>query len=104
MQAKLEEKPEGMTAERETKILERAIKEWGTNNTIVLVIEDLSELSAWLSKYLRCGDNSAVLDAVSHEIARTNILLNTLELIFGDDPEREIKILESIERRVKADD
>lgn len=104
MQENVSKKPEGMTADREARILESAIKVWGKNNAIVRAMEGLAELSAWLSKYLRYGDNPAVLDAVSLEIAKTNISLNTLQLIFGDDPETEIKILESMERRVRPDD
>ena len=42
-----------MTQEREGKILESAIKTWGEEAQIVVAIEEMSELTKALSKYLR---------------------------------------------------
>ena len=46
---------DGMTQEREAKILEGAIEKWGVTAQVVVAIEELSELQKELCKFLRYG-------------------------------------------------
>lgn len=89
---------DGMTQEREAKILEGAIEKWGVTAQVVVAIEELSELQKELCKFLRYG----ICDALTmhDEMADVSIMLNQLSLIFGDPTDREIAKLERLEGRV----
>ena len=87
-----------MTQEREARILEGAIEKWGIRMQVVVAIEELSELIKELTKYLRFGSCDR-LD-MHDGLADVSIMLNQLELIFGDPTEREIAKLERLEGRV----
>lgn len=101
------EKTKEMTQEREAAILEAAINKWGNRLQIVVAIEELSELQKALCKYLRClaadadcEDLSCAEAAIKEEIADASIMLNQLELIFGDCTEEEVRKLERLEKLV----
>ena len=88
----------GMTQEREAAILEGAIEKWGVQAQVIVAIEELSELTKELTKFLRFGSCDR-LD-IHDEMADVSIMLAQLELIFGDPTEREIVKLERLEGRV----
>lgn len=97
-----------MTQEREGKILESAIKMWGEEAQIVVAIEEMSELTKALSKYLRYyvaeqGDHGQIVADIREEMADVGIMLNQMELIFGDPTEEEILKLLRLEQRIEAE-
>lgn len=63
--------------------------------------EELSELQKELTKWLRGKCNPAGL---LEEMADVSIMLNQLQLIFGDPTEQEIAKLERLERLVHGGD
>ena len=97
-----------MTQEREAKILEGAIKTWGEEAQSVVAIEELSELTKALTKWLRHylpgqGDYEQIVSDIREEMADVGIMLNQLCLIFGDPTEEEILKLLRLEQRIKAE-
>lgn len=101
------DKTKEMTQEREAAILEGAINKWGNTLQITVAIEELSELQKALCKYQRWatttkdGEGRAeVVASIKDEIADVSIMLNQLELIFGDCTEEEIAKLERLEKMV----
>ena len=95
-----------MTLVREADILEGAIKKFGIRPQVIVAIEELAELQKELTKYLRAGYVSEVHKDYSNileEMADVSIMLNQLELIFGDPIEEEIAKLERLEGLVQDD-
>lgn len=97
-----------MTQEREAKILEGAIKTWGEEAQSVVAIEELSELTKALIKWLRHyltgqGDYEQIVSDIREEMADVGIMLNQLCLIFGDPTEEEILKLLRLEQRIEAE-
>ena len=70
---------DGMTQEREAKILEGAIEKWGATAQVVVAIEELSELQKELCKYLR-GRGS--FEHIAEEIADVEIMLEQMKMLF----------------------
>ena len=93
----MDEKNE-MTQEREIAILEGAIKKFGPRPQVIVSIEELAELQKELTKWLR---GKGTRDGLMEEMADVSIMLNQLELIFGDPVEEEIAKLERLERLVQ---
>lgn len=91
-----------MTQEREGRILEAAIDTWGSEMQIVVAIEEMSELTKALTKYIR-ADDAATISATSirEEMADVGIMLNQLSLIFSDTTEEEICKLNRLRRRIE---
>lgn len=87
----------GMTQEREAAILEDAISYYGSDAQIVKAIEELGELTVELARH-RNGLGS--VEALREELADAFIMLNQLELIFGDVTEAEISKLERLDRMI----
>ena len=97
-----------MTQEHEAKILEGAIKTWGQEAQSVVAIEELSELTKALTKWLRYylasqGDYEQIVADIREEMADVGIMLNQLCLIFGDPTEEEILKLLRLEQRIEAE-
>ena len=92
-----------MTQKREAQILEGAIKKWGPEAQIVIAMEEMAELTKALTKYLRYGEISPVMENLKSEMADVSIMLNQLELIFGPPDDEEIEKLERLERRLQDD-
>ena len=98
---------DGMTAEREGRILEAAVKTFGKAAQVDMMIEEMSELTKALLKWRRAalidGDNTEdKYNAVLEEMADVQIMLNQMALIFGDSTEYEIAKLERLEKRIAA--
>lgn len=99
---------ENMTAEREGRILQSAIDTWGPRTQTVKAMEELAELIQALSRrllcmYLNAPGGNAALENVREEMADVSIMLNQLELIYGDTTEEEIKKLLRLEARIAAE-
>ena len=90
---------EPMTQEREAAILEGAITHFGAEAQIIKAIEELGELSVELARDL--NETPGRPDALKEELADAFIMLNQLELIFGDVTEIEIAKLERLEGMIE---
>lgn len=90
-----------MTQEREGRILEAAIDTWGPEMQIVVAIEEMSELTKALTKYIRADDAATIVTNIREEMADVGIMLNQLSLIFGDTAEEEIRKLNRLRRRIE---
>lgn len=89
--------PPTMNQERETAILEGAISHYGSDAQIVKAIEELGELTVELARH-RNGQGN--VEALREELADAFVMLNQLELIFGDVSEIEVAKLERLERMI----
>ena len=89
-----------MTQEREAAILEGAIHHFGSDAQIVKAIEELGELTVELARHRNGLGN---VEALRGELADAFVVLNQMELIFGDVTEIEIAKLERLERMVNGD-
>lgn len=91
-----------MTPEqKEMALYEGAVEKFGAQAQILLAIEEMSELTKALLKCIRNedfghGDRDAVLKAVAEERADVSIMLNQLDVIFGDNSEEECAKLEHL--------
>lgn len=87
-----------MTQEREAAILEGAISFYGYDAQILKAVEELGELSVELARDL---NGLGRTEAIREEMADAFIMLNQLELIFGDVTEIEVAKLERLERMIE---
>ena len=94
----MDEQKNEMTQEREAAILESAIKKFGPRLQVIVAIEELSELQKELTKWLR---GKGTREGLMEEMADVFIMLNQLELIFGNPTEEEIAKLERLEGLVQ---
>ena len=88
----------GMTQEREAAILEGAISHYGSDAQIVKAIEELGELIVELARHRNGLGN---VQALREELADAFVMLNQMELIFGDVTEIEIAKLERLEGMIE---
>ena len=86
-----------MTNEREAKILEGAIVKFGVPAQIAKAVEELNELAAELARHL---NGQAKVENIREEMADAFIMLNQMEMIFGDVSDVEIRKLERLEGMV----
>lgn len=95
-----------MTNEMETKIYEALVDRYGASTQIVVAIEELAELQQALCKWLRsiyCADQGPRRELMEHireELADVSIMLNQLELMFGDTGEIQEQKLQRLFGRV----
>lgn len=79
-----------MTAENEARIYEALEDRFGCNGQIIVAIEEMAELQKALTKWLRYtqlhseGNLNDIRASIREEIADVSIMLNQLELMFGD--------------------
>lgn len=99
-----------MTQEREGSILEGALVTFGEDVQIDMMIEEMSELTKALLKERRSLDASSGVDelekledSIREEIADVQIMLNQMQLIFGDCTDWEIKKLERLAERLRRE-
>lgn len=95
-----------MTNEMEQRIYEALEYRYGASTQIVVAIEELAELQQALCKWLRsiyCADQGPRRELKEHireEIADVSIMLNQLELMFGDTGEIQEQKLQRLFGRV----
>lgn len=87
---------------REMRVYEQAVETWGDRAQILMAVEEMSELTKALLKFLRYGERKDVLNAIQEERADVEIMLNQLHVIFGDCSEWELQKLERLDERIKA--
>lgn len=100
-----------MTAEREGAILERALEKYGAHAQRRQMIEEMAELTQALCKLERVAESpnyttawNRAHDHVLEEIADVQIMLNQMQLLYGDCTEWEIKKLERLAWRLGMED
>lgn len=102
---------DGLTAEREGAILEAALAKWGEAAQAIKAIEELSELQTQLARWAcselvgdlmpRRKDPEALARSIREEIADCYIMLEQMELVFGDVSEIEEEKLLRLEEDAK---
>lgn len=79
-----------MTNEMEQRIYEALERRFGCSGQIIVAIEEMAELQKALTKWLRYtqlhseGNLNDIRASIREEIADVSIMLNQLELMFGD--------------------
>lgn len=91
-----------MTAENEGKILETAIGRWGVEKQVDKCIEEMAELTKELLKYRLVKDEDAEerLHRILEEIADVQIMINQMQLIYGDASDWEEYKLQKLAKRL----
>lgn len=94
--------------QKEMALYEGAVEKFGKRAQMLVAIEEMSELTKALLKYVRYedfgqGDLECLLDSIAEERADVAIMLSQLEVIFGDNAEVECQKLEHLEKLVKGD-
>lgn len=87
--------------QKEMALYEQAVTQFGAKAQILMAIEEMSELTKALLKSIRNedfghGDHDTILKAIAEERADVSIMLNQLEVIFGDNSEEECAKLEHL--------
>ena len=95
--------------QREMALYEAAVVKFGERAQILMAVEEMSELTKSLLKYVRHedfnqGDYDAIIASVEEERADVSIMLNQLDVIFGDNSEAEQRKLEHLAALVADDD
>lgn len=87
--------------QREMALYEAAVVKFGERAQILMAVEEMSELTKSLLKYVRHedfnqGDYDDIIASVEEERADVSIMLNQLDVIFGDNSDMEIAKLEHL--------
>lgn len=94
---------DGTAWQEEMDLYEDAVKHFGETAQIMQAIEEMAELIQALNKYLRYikyghGNLVDALKKIQEERADVEIMLNQLEVIFGDNSETELAKLEHLKK------
>lgn len=76
-------------------IYEKAVKKWGEDLQIVMMMEECAELIQACSKYLRKKDIGNIMK-LKEEIADVSIMLKQFEYIFGDFQNEKVEKLKRL--------
>lgn len=103
-----EDEEELTPEQKEMALYEGAVEKFGKRAQMLVAIEEMSELTKALLKYVRYedfgqGDKESVLNSIAEERADVAIMLSQLEVIFGENAEVEWQKLEHLEKLVKGD-
>ena len=96
-----EDKDELTPEQKETALYEAAVEKFGEDAQMLIAVEELGELSKALLKWLRYknfdhGRREELLKAIAEERADVGIMLNQLEVIFGENSEAEAEKLDHL--------
>lgn len=96
-----EDKDELTPEQKETALYEAAVEKFGEDAQMLIAVEELGELSKALLKWLRYknfdqGRRDELLKAIAEERADVGIMLNQLEVIFGENSEAEAEKLDHL--------
>ncbi|MEG1562859.1 MAG: hypothetical protein RR365_03910 [Bacteroides sp.] len=88
--------------QREMALYEGAVGKFGAHAQILMVVEEMSELTKALLKYIRHedfgqGNVEDVLQSIAEERADVGIMLAQLDVIFGDNSDMECAKLDHLE-------
>ena len=87
--------------QKETALYEAAVEKFGEDAQMLIAVEELGELSKALLKWLRYknfdqGRREELLKAIAEERADVAIMLNQLEVMFGENSEAEAEKLDHL--------
>lgn len=87
--------------QKETALYEAAVEKFGEDAQMLIAVEELGELSKALLKWLRYknfdqGRREELLRAIAEERADVSIMLNQLEVMFGENSEAEAEKLDHL--------
>lgn len=89
-----------------TILYQKAIKEYGTMSQIDMCIEEMSELTKALLKHRRAmGDvvkEKKAKENIKEEMADVSIMLEQMEILFGDCTEEKEKKLVRLDKRLSV--
>ena len=90
----------------EEELYKAAVQKFGERAQILVAIEEMSELTKALLKYIRHedfnqGDYDDIVESIAEERADVSIMLNQLAVIFGKNEDAETEKLEHLEDIVK---
>lgn len=90
----------------EEELYKAAVQKFGERAQILVAIEEMSELTKALLKYIRHedfnqGDYDAIVESIAEERADVSIMLNQLIVIFGKNEDAETEKLEHLADIVK---
>ena len=90
----------------EEELYEAAVQKFGERAQILVAIEEMSELTKALLKYIRHedfnqGDYDDIVESIAEERADVSIMLNQLAVIFGKNEDAETEKLEHLADIVK---
>ncbi|OPZ65918.1 MAG: hypothetical protein BWY85_00277 [Firmicutes bacterium ADurb.Bin506] len=76
--------------QQEMALYEKAVEKFGERAQVLMAVEEMSELTKALLKYTRNtdfghGNRNDILKSIAEERADVSIMLNQLEVIFGDN-------------------
>ena len=96
-----EDKDELTPEQKETALYEAAVEKFGEDAQMLIAVEELGELSKALLKWLRYknfdqGRREELLKAIAEERADVSIMLNQLEVMFGENIEAEAEKLDHL--------
>lgn len=96
-----EDKDEPTPEQKEMALYEAAVEKFGEDAQMLIAVEELGELSKALLKWLRYknfdhGRREELLKAIAEERADVGIMLNQLEVIFGENSEAEAEKLDHL--------
>ena len=96
-----EDKDELTPEQQEMALYAAAVEKFGEDAQMLIAVEELGELSKALLKWLRYknfdqGRRDELLKAIAEERADVGIMLNQLEVIFGENSEAEAKKLDHL--------
>ena len=94
--------------QREAALYEAAVVKFGERSQILMAVEEMSELTKALLKYVRHedfnqGDYDSIIESVSEERADVEIMLNQLNVIFEDNSEAKLEKLKHLESIISDD-
>lgn len=86
-------------------VLKRAINLWGSDMQSDIAIEEMAELTQALIKLRRPDTNrSEWIKRLGEEIADVRIMMDQLNLIYGDTKDIEAKRIDSLDARLQEVD
>lgn len=103
-----DEKPEPLTPQqKEMALYEDAVEKFGEEAQLLMAVEEMSELQKAILKYLRFrnfaqGREEDVMQAIAEERADVEIMLNQLEVIFGDNSDMVCAKLDHLKEIVRG--
>ena len=82
-------------------ILNAAIKHYGRDSQIDMMIEEMSELIKALLKYRRSGYHQTLLCEIREEMADVRIMLDQMKILFGATDGEEARKIRRLSERLK---
>lgn len=99
------ENAEDMQATRaEMDLYEAAVEKWGPESRVMLAVEEMAELTKALIKCIRYGTKDEILYEIAEERADVQIMLNQLNVIFGDNSDWECEKLDRLAALIETED